>query len=446
MLACARAERFTTFAIRARRADKSFPLTSPELGALLGAAVVEEVGGRVDLDAPDLVITVEILPRTAYVSGAKRPGPGGLPVTISGRVTCLMSGGIDSPVAAYRMMQRGCRVDFVHFSGAPYTSRASVDKAHDLVEHLTRYQLRSDLWVVPFGEIQSEIVARVPRSHRVVLYRRMMLRIAEALGRGGAHVLVTGESSGQVSSQTLENMQTIAAATSTLVLRPLVGMDKNEIIQQADSHRHLRDLDPPRPGLLLAASRRRTRRRARPSPRSKRPSSCSTSRASSRRGWPGRPASASRSRRRSRRRGHDDGGVAPTHEPGPDGRRGATRRGTRARPRPALAVLVDGGVQAPHGVGTDRTGERAERGQHVGRLVREPPARQQDRVVRRDHVAIVRQDREAEGRDPSIGREGADDVDLGARDGRIHQRRVHAAAVAEPEPIGASRAPSIPDG
>ncbi|MCC6847996.1 MAG: tRNA 4-thiouridine(8) synthase ThiI [Deltaproteobacteria bacterium] len=233
VLDCARAEPFTTFAVRARRADKSFPMTSPELGALLGAAVVAEVGGRVDLDAPDLPITVEILPRTAYVSGGKRPGPGGLPVTISGRVTCLMSGGIDSPVAAYRMMQRGCRVDFVHFSGAPYTSRASIDKAHDLVEHLTRWQLRSDLWVVPFGEIQSEIVARVPRSHRVVLYRRMMLRIAEALGRHGARVLVTGESLGQVSSQTLENMQTIAAATSALVLRPLVGMDKNEIIQQA---------------------------------------------------------------------------------------------------------------------------------------------------------------------------------------------------------------------
>jgi thiamine biosynthesis protein ThiI len=233
VVACARAAPFTTFAVRPRRADKSFPLTSPELGAVLGAAVVEQVGGRVDLDTPDLEITVEILPRTAYVSGGKRPGPGGLPVTISGRVTCLMSGGIDSPVAAYRMMQRGCRVDFVHFSGMPYTSRASVDKAHDLVEHLTRYQLRSDLWVVPFGEIQSEIVARVPRSHRVVLYRRMMLRIAEALAQGGARVLVTGESLGQVSSQTLENMQTIAAATSALVLRPLVGMDKNEIIQQA---------------------------------------------------------------------------------------------------------------------------------------------------------------------------------------------------------------------
>ena len=234
VLACARAETFTTFKIRTRRADKSFPMTSPELSAALGAAVVAQVGGRVDLEHPDLVINVEILPKTAYVSGGNRPGPGGLPVTISGRVTCLMSGGIDSPVAAYRMMQRGCRVDFVHFSGAPYTSRASVDKAHELVAHLTRSQLRSELWVVPFGEIQGEIVARVPRSHRVVLYRRMMLRIADALGQSGARVLVTGESLGQVSSQTLENIQTIAAATSTLVLRPLVGMDKLEIIRQAE--------------------------------------------------------------------------------------------------------------------------------------------------------------------------------------------------------------------
>jgi tRNA uracil 4-sulfurtransferase len=234
VLGCARSEPFTTFAIRARRADKSFPMTSPELAATLGAAVVEQVGGRVDLEQPDLAITVEVLPKGAYVSGGKRPGPGGLPVTISGRVTCLMSGGIDSPVAAYRMMQRGCRVDFVHFSGVPYTSRASIDKAHELVAHLTRHQLRSDLWIVPFGAIQSEIVARVPRSHRVVLYRRMMLRIAEALGQSGARVLVTGESLGQVSSQTLENMQTIAAATPALVLRPLVGMDKNEIIHQAE--------------------------------------------------------------------------------------------------------------------------------------------------------------------------------------------------------------------
>jgi tRNA uracil 4-sulfurtransferase len=129
-LACASAETFATFRVRARRADKRFPLTSPEIGAVIGAAVLERCGGRVDLDHADLTIDVEVLPRSAYVSGGKRPGPGGLPVTISGRVTCLLSGGIDSPVAAYRMMQRGCRVDFVHFSGTPYTSRASVEMAY----------------------------------------------------------------------------------------------------------------------------------------------------------------------------------------------------------------------------------------------------------------------------------------------------------------------------
>jgi thiamine biosynthesis protein ThiI len=225
---------FASFRISTRRANKQFPMTSPELNALLGADVKERTGAAVDLEDPELTIAIEILPRSAFVSGRKLPGPGGLPVTISGRVTCLLSGGIDSPVAAYRMMQRGCRVDFVHFHGAPYTSLASLEKASDLAARLTRFQLRSDLWSVPFGEIQSEIVARVPRSHRVVLYRRMMLRIATVIARRtGGRALVTGESLGQVSSQTIENMEVIAGATSMLVLRPLVGMDKAEIVAQA---------------------------------------------------------------------------------------------------------------------------------------------------------------------------------------------------------------------
>ena len=205
------------------------------MNALLGRAVQDATGARVDLDDAELTITVEILPRSAFVSARKLAGPGGLPVTISGRVCCLLSGGIDSPVAAYRMMQRGCRVDFVHFHGAPYTDRASRDKARELATLLTRWQLHSDLWVVPFGAIQAEIVARVPRTHRVVLYRRMMLRIASALAeRTGCRALVTGESLGQVSSQTLENMEVIGAATPMLVLRPLVGMDKAEIIASAE--------------------------------------------------------------------------------------------------------------------------------------------------------------------------------------------------------------------
>ncbi len=235
VVAAASRQTFRSFRMTCRRAHKQFPLTSPEVNALLGRAVQEATGARVDLDDPELTITVEILPRVAFVSARKLAGPGGLPVTISGRVCCLLSGGIDSPVAAYRMMQRGCRVDFVHFHGAPYTDRASRDKARELATLLTRFQLHSDLWVVPFGAIQAEIVARVPRTHRVVLYRRMMLRIATVLAeRTGGRALVTGESLGQVSSQTLDNMAVIGAATPMIVLRPLVGMDKSEIIAQAE--------------------------------------------------------------------------------------------------------------------------------------------------------------------------------------------------------------------
>jgi thiamine biosynthesis protein ThiI len=234
-VAAAQSAGMRSFAIATRRADKSFPLTSPQVNARVGDAVRRATGARVDLDHPELTIAIEILPRTAFVSAGKSAGPGGLPVSISGKVTCLLSGGIDSPVAAHRMMRRGCRVGFVHFHGGPYTDRASRDKARELVAHLTRYQLRSELWVVPFGDIQAEIVARVPRSHRVVLYRRMMLRIASALAlRGGSRALVTGESLGQVASQTLENVEVIAAATPMLVLRPLIGMDKSEIIAQAE--------------------------------------------------------------------------------------------------------------------------------------------------------------------------------------------------------------------
>jgi thiamine biosynthesis protein ThiI len=234
VLAEAAARPSASFRIATRRADKRFPYTSPALNALLGRAVQDATGWAVDLERPELTITVEILPRAAFVSSRKEPGPGGLPVSISGRVICLLSGGIDSPVAAYRMMQRGCRVGFVHFHGGPYTDRASLEKACELVQHLTRLQLRSDLWTVPFGAIQAEIVARVPRTHRVVLYRRMMLRIATVLAeKSGASALVTGESLGQVASQTLSNIARIDEAATMPILRPLIGMDKLEITEQA---------------------------------------------------------------------------------------------------------------------------------------------------------------------------------------------------------------------
>jgi len=226
--------RFDSFRIETQRGDKAFPLTSPEINRQLGAAVKEKSGARVDLENAEFTVTVEILPRDAFFGFNKIPGAGGLPVGASGRVVALISGGYDSPVAAYRMMQRGCRLIFVHFHSAPFQDKTSQEKVRQLVAMLTRHQFTSRLYLVPFGEIQRQIVAAVARPLRVVLYRRMMLRIAEAIARKEkAKALITGESLAQVASQTLDNMAVIQQAARLPILRPLVGMDKQEIIDQA---------------------------------------------------------------------------------------------------------------------------------------------------------------------------------------------------------------------
>ncbi|HEY2922230.1 MAG TPA: tRNA uracil 4-sulfurtransferase ThiI [Candidatus Binatia bacterium] len=225
---------FSSFRIETQRGDKTFPLTSPEINRQLGAAVKEKSGARVDLMHAEFTVTVEILPHDAFFGFNRVAGAGGLPVGASGRLISLISGGIDSPVAAYRMMQRGCRVIFVHFHGAPYQDNTSQEKVRQLITILTRHQFLSRLYLVPFGEIQRQVVASVARPLRVILYRRMMLRIAEAIARKEkAKALVTGESLGQVASQTLDNMVVVQQAARLPVLRPLVGMDKQEIIDQA---------------------------------------------------------------------------------------------------------------------------------------------------------------------------------------------------------------------
>ena len=223
-----------SFRISARRAFKTYPMTSVELNRALGAFVLERVATRVDLEHPEVEIVVEVLPDEAFVALDRRAGPGGLPVGASGTVVALLSGGIDSPVAAWRMMKRGCRVVFVHFHSVPYLPPTSQAKARALVERLTQWQYASRLHLVPFGEIQREVVLSVPPPARVVVYRRLMIRIAEVIGRrAGARALVTGESLGQVASQTLENIAAIDAAASLPVLRPLIGMDKLEITGEA---------------------------------------------------------------------------------------------------------------------------------------------------------------------------------------------------------------------
>jgi thiamine biosynthesis protein ThiI len=175
-----------------------------------------------------------MLPEHAFYYFGKEPGAGGLPSGTGGKVACLLSGGIDSPVAAYRMMRRGCTVLLVHFHSYPILSRASLEKAREIATLLTKYQLRSRLVLVSFGELQQQVVLGAAPELRVVIYRRLMLRIAERLARKWhARALVTGEVIGQVASQTLENMTAISAATTLDVLRPLVGMDKDEIAAEA---------------------------------------------------------------------------------------------------------------------------------------------------------------------------------------------------------------------
>ncbi|MGH7803714.1 MAG: tRNA uracil 4-sulfurtransferase ThiI [Candidatus Binatia bacterium] len=227
--------RFESFRIATRRADKRFPVTSPEVSARLGAAVHERSGARVDLDHAETTITIEILPGEILRSWEKVPGPGGLPTGTSGKLVVLLSGGIDSPVAAARMMQRGCEVFFVHFHSVPYVDRTSQEKCREIVRTLVPWQLGARLLLVPFAPVQRAIVTNTPPPSRVVLYRRMMLRIGTDIARRlGAEAVVTGDSLAQVASQTLGNIAVIEEAADMLVLRPLIGMDKQEVTAEAE--------------------------------------------------------------------------------------------------------------------------------------------------------------------------------------------------------------------
>jgi tRNA uracil 4-sulfurtransferase len=223
-----------SFRVAARRADKRFPVPSPDIERIVGSHVQDLTGWSVDLSKPDFVIRVETLTDDALVSFDREPGTGGLPIGTSARVMTLLSGGIDSPVAAWRLIRRGCRTQFIHFHSYPILSRASQDKARELVRLLTRHQLRSRLFLVPFGPIQQRIVVSVPPPLRVVIYRRMMTRIAETVAREyGAHALVTGDAVGQVASQTVDNLAVVGSVAGLPLLRPLIGMDKEEITADA---------------------------------------------------------------------------------------------------------------------------------------------------------------------------------------------------------------------
>jgi thiamine biosynthesis protein ThiI len=225
---------FLSFRVRVRRADKSFPLRAGELEAELGSAIAVATGAAVDLERPERTLHVEMARRDALLATEREPGPGGMPVGTGGRVLALVSGGIDSPVAAWRLIRRGCSVSLVNFHAFPLQDRTMQDKARELARALTRWQGRTRLFSVAFAPAQQAIVAGCSPRLRVLLYRRTMLRIAEALmPRVRARALCTGDSLGQVASQTLPNLAAVSAAVQAPVLRPLLGMDKAEITADA---------------------------------------------------------------------------------------------------------------------------------------------------------------------------------------------------------------------
>ncbi len=225
---------FKSFRIDARRADKSFPQTSVEINQRVGAHVKERSGAKVDLENAELTCWIEIVEKYALIYVERLPGPGGLPVGTSGKVVVLLSGGIDSPVAAWKMIKRGCTPVFVHFHSFPYTNKESQEKAKQIVQLLSSYALRTKIYLVPFAEVQRHIMVETPLDTRVILYRRYMLRLAAEIARSeNARVLVTGDSVGQVASQTIENIDVISRAVSMPILRPLVGDDKIEIVELA---------------------------------------------------------------------------------------------------------------------------------------------------------------------------------------------------------------------
>lgn len=221
-----------TFKVEAKRSDKKFPLTSPEISAEVGGKILESFPHlKVKVKNPDITVTVEIREK-AYIRGNQIKGAGGMPVGSSGKGLILISGGIDSPVAAYMMAKRGISLTGIHFASPPYTSPRSEQKVHELLSKVARYSGRIELHTVPFTEIQEEIRQKCPEDLFTLIMRRFMMRLACKLADNtDCHALITGESVAQVASQTMLALGCTDAVATYPVFRPCIGMDKEEIIK-----------------------------------------------------------------------------------------------------------------------------------------------------------------------------------------------------------------------
>ncbi|PIR57777.1 MAG: tRNA 4-thiouridine(8) synthase ThiI [Parcubacteria group bacterium CG10_big_fil_rev_8_21_14_0_10_38_31] len=236
VLASMSMKKFKTFRITSQRSKKDFPMTSQDINVEVGAYIIDNIKDiKVKLEKPTVNCFIEIVDNFSFIYFDKINGHGGLPVGVSGRALLLVSGGIDSPVAAYYLMKRGLEVSYIHFHSLPYTSQSSLDKVESLVGILNNFQHKSKIYFVPFSDIQKEIMLNAPDKFRIIFYRRFMFKIAEEVSKKEKIIVLgTGESLGQVASQTIENIIATADAVSMLILRPLIGFDKKEIIKVAE--------------------------------------------------------------------------------------------------------------------------------------------------------------------------------------------------------------------
>ena len=222
-----------TFKVEAKRADKNFPYTSPEISRELGGRILARYPHlKVDVHNPDEIVMVEIRDYAAYIHGKQIKGAGGMPIGTAGRASILISGGIDSPVAAYMMAKRGIRLSAIHFASPPYTSPRAELKVKQLLKKVSVYSGSINLAIVPFTEIQEQIGEKCPEELFTLVMRRFMMKISQRIAEnGGSLALITGESVGQVASQTLPALAVTDDAVSMPVFRPVIGMDKDEIIE-----------------------------------------------------------------------------------------------------------------------------------------------------------------------------------------------------------------------
>ena len=221
-----------TFKVKVKRSNKKFPLHSEEITRIVAPIILKNTALKVDVHNPDILLNIEVRDEGTYIFVKTFPGAGGYPLGVAGKSMHMLSGGIDSPVAAYLMMKRGVTIECIHFASPPYTQEAVIYKLMDLLTKLNRYQPRIRLHIVPFTKIQEAIYDNAPESYCITLMRRMMYRLASKLARRrNCPVISTGESVGQVASQTLQSMATINEVTSTPVIRPCATMDKLEIIK-----------------------------------------------------------------------------------------------------------------------------------------------------------------------------------------------------------------------